>query len=280
PRGLMTAQLIPATSPAPAATRPGVRFHDLTSLSAQLPRLEAYLLRGGPLLPLSRHPAWLAVLHKAMRHTPYCLEAVEGGRTRGFLALADVRSLLFGRFLVSLPYVNYGGVVADDEATTRLLLNHGARLADRLGARYLELRHEHPTPHPDLGESRTDKVHMRLDLPATPGRLWDALDAKVRNQVRKGQKSGLTVAWGGHELLKEFYAVFSTNMRDLGSPVYGKALFAAILEQFPGRAELCVVRAGRLAVAGALVLHGWGLPAGPSAHSLRRPHETGADMLS
>jgi len=67
-------------------------------------------------MPLSRHPAWMSVLHQGQQHVPYCLEAVQGGRTRGFLALSYVRSLLFGRFLVSLPYLNYGGIVADNDS--------------------------------------------------------------------------------------------------------------------------------------------------------------------
>jgi hypothetical protein len=56
-------------------------------------------------VPLSRHPGWLLVLARGLGHTSYCLEVTEGGKTRGLLALAYVRSLLFGRFLVSLPYL-------------------------------------------------------------------------------------------------------------------------------------------------------------------------------
>jgi FemAB-related protein (PEP-CTERM system-associated) len=255
-----------------------VRAHERGAVADAIPRLEAHLLRGGPLLPLSRHPAWMSVLARGLGHVPYCLEAVEGERTRGFLSLAYVRSLLFGRFLVSLPYLNYGGVEAD-EASAPLLIDGAVQLADRLKVRYLELRHEHPITHPALTHVRTDKVHMRLDLPATPGKLWDELDGKVRNQVRKGQKNGLSVAWGHKDVLDDFYAVFSQNMRDLGTPVYSKGLFRAILEQFPQRAELCIVRAGTLPVAGALLLHGWGVTEVPSASSLRSHNHTCANML-
>ncbi len=69
---------------------------------------------------------------------------------------------------------------------------------------------------------------------ATSEALWTALDRKIRNQVRKAQKEGLTVVAGGAELVDEFYAVFARNMRDLGTPVYPKALFAETLEAFPG----------------------------------------------
>jgi FemAB-related protein (PEP-CTERM system-associated) len=242
------------------------------------PRLEAYLVRGGN-AHLSRHPAWLPILERSMGHTPYCLEAARGEQTTGFLLLADVHSLLFGRFLVSLPYVNYGGPIADDEATARRLIDHAVELADHLGVRYLELRNQGPISHRALTASRTDKVHMRLNLPAKADLLWDGLSAKVRNQIRKGQKNELTFISGGAELLSEYYAVFSENMRDLGTPVFGRGLFRHTLGELGDRAELCVVRAAQHPVAAALLLHGWGVTEVPSASSLRKFNHTCANMF-
>jgi FemAB-related protein (PEP-CTERM system-associated) len=97
--------------------------------------------------------------------------------------------------------------------------------------------------------------------------------------VRKGQKSQLTVHWGGEDLLDDFYAVFSRNMRDLGTPVYGRDLFRSVLAVFPNQSELCVVRAGSQAVAAALLLHGWGITEVPSASSLREFNSSNANML-
>jgi FemAB-related protein (PEP-CTERM system-associated) len=253
-------------------------LHDRRELAKHLPRLRAYVAEGG-LVPLSRDPAWLTVLERGLGHAPYCLEVAEGERTRGFLALSYVKSLLFGRFLVGLPYLNYGGVLADDEHVAGMLIDRAVQLADRLGVRYLELRHVQAIDQPALVRREGCKVHMRLDLPVTADALWMGLSSKVRNQVRKGQKSGLDVAWGGPELLPEFYAVFSHNMRDLGTPVFGRGLFRAILRQFPDRAELCVVRADGRAAAAALLLHGWGVTEVPSASSLRRYNPTCANML-
>jgi FemAB-related protein (PEP-CTERM system-associated) len=270
---------MPSTVVLRASEKTTVRVLDRSNLAEALPRLEDYLLRDGPVVPLSRHPAWLTVLARGLRHTPYCLEAVAGDATKGFLALADVRSFLFGRFLVSLPYLNYGGPVADDPATERALIDRAVRLSEDLGVRYLELRQEHPIAHPNLNQSRTDKVHMRLNLPGEWSQLWKDLDPKVRNQVRKGEKHGLTVTWGGLDSIDDFYAVFSRNMRDLGTPVYSRQLFTAILEQFPDRAEFCTVRDGSLPVAAALLLHGWGVTEVPSASSLRSHNHTCANML-
>jgi FemAB-related protein (PEP-CTERM system-associated) len=245
----------------------------------QLARLEAHLLREGPVFPLSLHPGCAAAVADALGHSLYCLEAVDGERTRGLLLLNDVRGPLFGRFLTSLPYLNYGGVQADDEATAALLIDRAVALADELGVRYLELRHQHAHTHRALTHARTDKVHMRLDLPGTPQKLLAQLGSKLRSQVKKGSKNGLTVAWGGHDLLGEFYDVFSRNMRDLGTPVYSKGLFRQLLQQFPDRAEICVARADRVPVAAALLLHGWGITEVPSASSLRQYNHLSANML-
>jgi FemAB-related protein (PEP-CTERM system-associated) len=264
----------------PTTAEATVHFRTLQGrdLAAHLPHLEAYLGRA-PQQALSRRAAWLSVLADGLRHTPYCLEASEDGRTCGFLPLADVRSLLFGRFLVSLPYLNSAGVMADRPAVALGLINRAVALADELNVRYLELRHEQPVEHPALGARMTGKVHMRLPLPARGDELWEGLDAKVRNQVRKAQKCGVTVAWGGAELLADFYAVFSRNMRDLGTPAYGRSLFAAVLRHFPGQAEFCVARAGGRPVAAALLLHGEGVSEVPSASSLREHNSTCANML-
>ncbi len=249
-----------------------------SALTDRIPHFEHYVLRSGQ-APLSRHPGWLLALQGGMGHVPYCLEAREGDTIRGLLPLAYVRSLVFGRFLVSLPYLNTGGVMADDPTIATLLIDRAVQLADILKVRYLELRHEGPIAHPALTVQMTDKIHMRLPLPANSQELWNHLPSKVRNQVRKGQKVNLTIDWGDHDLLPEFYDVFSENMRDLGTPVYGMKFFVGILDQFPDRSELAIVRHGRVAVAVALLLHGWGISEVPSASSLRHYRTSNANML-
>jgi lipid II:glycine glycyltransferase (peptidoglycan interpeptide bridge formation enzyme) len=49
--------------------------------------------------------------------------------------------------------------------------------------------------------------------------------------------------------------------------------------QFPDRAEFCLVKSGQVPVAGALLLHGWGVTEVPSASSLRKYNPSCANML-
>lgn len=253
--------------------------HPRVALAGRADALTAFVRHSAADVPLSKHPRWLDVLQRGLDHEVYAIEAVSGGCTVGFLPLAHVSSMLFGRFLVSLPYLNTNGVVAASAEVQAGLVTRAATLADELNVRYLELRHEAPVAHPALTATLTSKVHMRLPLAATEEKLWKGFDTKVRNQIRKGEKGAFAVAWGGAELLDAFHDVLSENMRDLGSPVYGKGLFAAVLETFPGDAEICLVRDGAKPIAAALLLHGWGVTEVPTASSLRAYNPSNVNML-
>src|SRR5947209_760266 len=148
---MSTVELPARLSAAVAPAELQALVHSPADLPGHLDRLAAYVDSRGPGL-LSYHPGWLAILQRGLGHTPYCLEAVAAGQTRGLLPLCYVRSLLFGRFLVGLPYVNYGGVLAEDEAAEAVLINRAVQLAADLKVRYLELRHEHLVKDPALTE--------------------------------------------------------------------------------------------------------------------------------
>ncbi len=241
-------------------------------------RFAAYLA-ARPDSTLSHDPAWARVFHAGLRQRPYYLEARRGETVVGVLPLTFVSSLLFGKFLVSSPYLNIGGPVADDAAAETALLDEACALADRLDAAHLELRNPRRLEHPKLTRERSEKVRMVRALPAVADDFWKSLKPEVRNQVRKGEKHELTAEWGGAELLTDFHAVFARNMRDLGTPVYGRELFAAMLAALGGRAELCVVRLAGQPIAGAVLLHGRDATEVPSASSLREHNKTCANMF-
>ena len=233
-------------------------------------------------------PRWLGVLHGALGHQTLALVSVEGndagngGRVNGYLPVALVKSALFGRFLVSLPYVNRAGLHADDEGVEQALIERGCELAERHNVQYLELRHtaEQAGSWTQISEQRNEKVIMELGLAGDEPGLWKQVGAKVRNLVRKGRKNGLEVQWGGVELLESFYDIFAVNMRDLGTPVYPRKLFESVLRAFGGEAELCAVKHAGRAVAAALVLHDQvaGKTFIPSASCLRDANRLSANM--
>ena len=174
--------------------------------------------------------AWRQVIERV--HGRPCLylgARTSGGDLRGVLPLVRVRSRIFGHFLVSMPYLNYGGPLGEEQAV-RALVAEALRQADEEGAHLLELRSAVELPV-DLPVSRR-KITVVLEIPeGGPEALWERLRAKVRSQARRPEKEGVEVRFGREEL-GAFYDVFARHMRDLGTPVQPRALFEQAHEHF------------------------------------------------
>ncbi|MDE0867162.1 MAG: FemAB family PEP-CTERM system-associated protein [Rubripirellula sp.] len=237
------------------------------------------LTQGNRFPLLAAHRAeWLESLKAGYRHRSFLIRTSHQGTTLGELPLMLVSGPIFGKFLCSLPYINTGGAWATNDRVAHALVDQACTLADQTDAKYLELRHEVPLQHPLLNFERTDKVHMRLELPASDAELDKSFKSKLRSQVRKSGTHNHEIRWGGRELLAAFYSVFATNMRDLGTPVFSVRLFESILDVFQSDAEICVLENGGQPVAGALLVHGIKTTEIPSASTLRSWNHTGANM--
>ena len=193
---------------------------------------------------------WRHVFERALGHHTDYLIARDEDRVVGVLPLVTMKSHIFGHFMVSLPFVNYGGVLATEASVARALLAEAARVAQCGDLSHVEFRHR--VQHfPDLPAKR-HKVGMLMDLAPDAGAAWQRLDRKVRNQIRKAEKSGLTAAIGGPELVGDFYRVFARNMRDLGTPVYARDFFEEVLRQFPERTRVFSVTGAGTPIAAAI----------------------------
>ena len=221
---------------------------------------------------------WRQVMERSFGHqTFYLMARDEKAQVRGVLPLVFLSSRLFGRFLVSMPFVNYGGVLTDNAEAQQALLETAVSRATALGATHIELRHQRLLRLD--WTSKQHKVSMRLDLPREPETLWKRFPSKLRSQVRRALKEQPTVRIDGAELLDDFYRVFSRNMRDLGTPVYGRRFFETILETFPKDARICAVYLGRQPVAAGF-LYGFQTTLEiPWASSDRRYNRLSANML-
>jgi FemAB-related protein (PEP-CTERM system-associated) len=196
---------------------------------------------------------WRRVIQETYGHRSYYLAAMSSGNILGVLPLVFVKSRLFSNSLVSMPFFSYGGVLASSDAAREVLLTKAAELGRDLRARCIELRQ-------DVGgapnwQDVSAKVTMEVRIPAAAGDMWDRLNPKIRKRIRYARKNGLAVRWGGGEAVNEFYEVFATNMRNLGTPVYPRAWFANMAKYLPGEVRFLLVSdEGRPAAAGLVCL--------------------------
>ena len=224
-------------------------------------------------------PAMVSAIGQGLGHDHFIIQAKEDNQIVGILPLVLVKSRLFGRFLVSLPYVNWAGVLATNPNAARVIIDEAIRIADHHDVRYLELRNGLEIDHPALTHSIDRKVQMRLPLATSIDDVWGGLKSEVRTQIRKAKKKGLETDWGGVELLDEFYDVFAQNMRDLGTPVFPMQLFRNMLDVSSRNCEICVVRSSGKPIAACIAVHSHGMTEIPSAGSLRAYRSTAANSL-
>jgi FemAB-related protein (PEP-CTERM system-associated) len=216
-------------------------------------------------------------------------------RVLGVLPVVHLRHAIFGNGLVSMPFLDGGGILADGREAEESLLAEVVRLGERVGARYVELRHERalescrgtslhglarpPSSRPLRVVTKSHKVRMLLRLPNSPEMLLKSFKSKLRSQVNKPLKEGFTTRVGGLELLKDFYEVFLVNMRDLGSPVHSVKLMQHALIAFAEHARIIVVYRSTEPVAGALVIGFGNVLRNLWASSLRKYASLGPNML-
>ncbi|MEN8376548.1 MAG: GNAT family N-acetyltransferase [Gemmatimonadota bacterium] len=203
--------------------------------------------------------AWRAVLADGLGHDLGLLAARTGRELEGVLSLAAVRGPL-GSFLVSVPFLNYGGAIGTRAARTELI-SHAVEEGRARGVDLVELRrrtpaadalaggHDVPGLIPEVRVSDR-RVTVVLPLPATADELWDGFRSKLRAQVRRPMKEGMEARFGADQT-GPFYGVLARNMRDLGTPVLPRRFFDAIVRGLPAEATIGVVyHEGRPAAGG------------------------------
>lgn len=182
---------------------------------------------------------WKRLVESTYGHRGHYLLAERGGTICGLLPLGEVRHLLFGHSLISVPFGVYGGVLADDAPVREALEDHAVRLAEDLGVGHLEIRNQHPVRDDWLRKDDlyvTFKKALSEDHDANLG----AIPRKQRAMVRKGIKAGLVGELD--DGIEHLYDAYSESVRNLGTPVFPKAHFRAIRAEFGDDVDVVTVR--------------------------------------
>ncbi|QDH34761.1 FemAB family XrtA/PEP-CTERM system-associated protein [Porphyrobacter sp. YT40] len=225
---------------APVKIAETVRTVDFAD-AALLRRIEGFVTETGA--SLFHRPAWLTGVAAGTGQRAAGLVAERMGVLTGWLPLTEVRSALFGKALVSSGFGVGGGVVAEGDGTAQALAEAAQAHAARGGFGGIELR---GGPVPQGWESWSDKhCGFGRKLAADDEAELLAIPRKARAEVRKGLGFGLRITVGGRrEDLAAHYACFSASVRNLGTPVFPKALFRVMLEAFPSHSDILTVWQG------------------------------------
>lgn len=199
--------------------------------------------------------AWKCAVESSYGHSCHYYIAESEGEVRGILPLVSLNIPLLGRELCSLPFCDLGGVLASDELAKNTLHDFVLERTKERACRKLSLRQtsEVDTPVDELPQGA--KVRMVLDLPPSSQELLKGFKSKLRSQIRKAEKNGVSFRIGNDaDDRAAFYNIMQINMHKLGSPVHSRCWFDSVLDQFGSNAVLALVEFNEIVVGGAILL--------------------------
>lgn len=196
---------------------------------------------------------WKSVVEKTFGHKALYLIANRSGtssergslsdhqeKITGVLPLFMIKSVIFCKALVSIPFAAYGGILADDHDSEEKLLKKAIEITETQNLDYLELRSSNGKV-PYLVEKDL-YVTFRKEMSNDSRYNWEAIPRKARRMIRQAEKAKLTFEFGSGEFLPEFYGIFARNYRRLGSPVFSIQLFDALLKEFRNQSNILLIR--------------------------------------
>ncbi len=200
---------------------------------------------------IMRHPegtffhlsAWKEMVERSFGHKSYYLIAEEEkGISReivGLFPLVTIKSILFGKSVVSLPFATYGGILADNEDGEQALYEKGIALTKEQNLDYMEIRNE-TRPLPDLPGKDLYFV-FKKEISGDNEENMKAIPKKARRMIRQGIKHKVEPRFGGVELLDPFYEMFAFNYHRLGTPVFSKKYLRNMLETFKDKSSVLII---------------------------------------
>jgi FemAB-related protein (PEP-CTERM system-associated) len=182
---------------------------------------------------------WKDVVERCFGHKAFYLLSEEGGKICGIFPLFSVKSFLFGRAMVSVPFASYGGVLADDQGVAQALYREAVSITQKQGLDYLELRSETA----GFGELPTKDLYyvFKKEIASDNEMNLEAIPRKTRRMVRVGMKNGLEAEFGSSNLLDTFYGMFAFNYRRLGTPVFSRKYIRNLLEMFGKMSSILII---------------------------------------
>ncbi|WP_299328072.1 FemAB family XrtA/PEP-CTERM system-associated protein [Parasphingopyxis sp.] len=216
-----------------------VRTADLND-PAECARIESYVreTEGGTPFHL---PKWLKAVEQGCGQKAHMLLGERAGTLRGILPLTEMHSPLFGRALVSSGFAVGGGALVSNPNNANALADAAWQMAERLSCPEVELRGG-ALPK---GWAKREGVYVGFEKPLAEDKEADlkAVPRKLRAEIRKGLKNDLEIVSGTAERDRaDHYAVYATSVRNLGTPVFPRGLFDAMLDHFGDGADILTVR--------------------------------------
>ena len=230
-----------------------VRKLHSSNANGQLVEWDQYV-KNHPLGSFYHLSGWQIIFEDVFGHQTFFLYAVDkNNRVCGILPLVLLKNILGKKFLVSMPFLSFSGLLADSVDVENILIQKARFFGEKYNVQYVEFRQLNELSAVNI--KKDNYVNPVLELDADYEKVWmGSLNAKVRNQVRQSFRRGVSVGFG-IEYLDDFYDIFAKTMHRLGTPVHPKTLFLKLVEVFKDKINLAVAKVGKDLSSGMILLN-------------------------
>jgi len=201
--------------------------------------------------------SWKIAVEQGYHHKCFYWAAKQSnGVIVGILPTVYITPPFFKRSLCALPFCDVGGILADNTEIHGLLLNYVVQFCKEQNIPVFDNRSSIKSEVLSDDEYLpATKVRMIMPLPENSEALFSGFKSKLRSQIRKSEKNGLTSKTGRDtRFTDEFYQVFTRNMRDLGSPVHSKKWFEQVMSSYGQDAVIATIYSENKVVGAGIVL--------------------------
>lgn len=223
-------------------TRESLRLADLADPN-ECVRIEAFLAAHPDATPFHR-PGWIKAVAEGTANRALALVAERLDEIVGYLPLNEIHSPIFGRLLASSGFAVGGGLLTVPGSDHDAMFAAIEELALRLSCPSIELRGG-VLPEGREGWRLRSDSHCGFIRPLAEDdeKQLLSITRRQRAEVRKGLAMDMDIAIGVSEADRAaHYAVYAESVRNLGTPVFPRSLFDAVLDSFGKDADILTVR--------------------------------------
>lgn len=181
---------------------------------------------------------WRHIFREIFRLRPHYLIAERRGKIAGILPLVHQRSQLFGNALISAPFCVEGGPLAADVEARTALDQAALAIMHETGADYLEFR-SRKAERPGWQLRRGLYANFSRPISGDDSENLKAIPRKQRAVIRKALTGSLCSEVDDDPA--RLFRVYSESVRNLGTPMFPRRYFHALLETFENDCDIVVI---------------------------------------
>ena len=241
----------------------GIRLQDIVAVSSDqsveiIPLSKAgdewigYLMEDDE-ADICHHPAWGTILRRTFGLDSALIVHRSDGRIDGGVPLVIIDQMITGKAMISMPYLNYGGLLGRTETVKADIIRACREILAASRADYMEFRHVGRGIGSLADQTRENRVTFRMDVGRPAEEILSGLRRQTRTRIRKTERTGLE-SYYGPERLDHFYGLFTAAMREHGTPVMPRSFFKNVVEHLKDHARFMIAYKDKRPVGGKLVL--------------------------